>query len=105
MRRLTHSDLLSDDDYPALKGPALVEDDEEPLEQDLWTCSTRPPSSYLSDKIARDKVARLDKRNRERSEIPSPHDSTLYCHNVATIYTALEDEILVLLPLRQAPAK
>ena len=41
------SDHLSDDDYSALKGPVVLEDNEEPLEWYLWTCSTRPPSSYL----------------------------------------------------------
>ena len=65
------------------------EDDEEPLEQYLWTCSTRPPFSPIKSRETR---SRLDKRDRERPQSPS-HDTTLYRHNVATIYAAMEDEI------------
>ena len=89
LRRRPFSDHLSDEDSPALKGPVLVEDEEEHLERYLQTRSPRPPSTYLSSKIARDKLFRLDKRDRERSESPSSHMP----HCIATIYAALEDEL------------
>ena len=45
------SDHFSDEDYPALEGPHLMEEEDELIERYVRTCSTRP-STYLADKIA-----------------------------------------------------
>ena len=75
-----------------LKGPYFTDEEEEPVKRYLKTRSTRPPSTFLVDKIARDKASRLDKKESEKAKSPS-HDATLYRHNVATICAALEDEL------------
>ena len=49
----------SDEEFTA-KGPYLTDEDEE--ERYLKTRSTRLPSTYLVDKIARDKATRLEKK-------------------------------------------
>ena len=72
---------------------AMALEDEELPEWSLWTHSTRSPSSYLSEKIAMDKASRIDKRDKERADGPAPHDPTLFCHKVATIYVALADVV------------
>ena len=56
----------------------------------------------MAGRIAKDKAERIERKDRERAEYPSSQDSTLFRHNVVTIYTMLEKEIG--LPPKQADA-
>ena len=58
----------------------------------MKTCSTRPLSTYLVEKITWDKASHLGKKEEVRVKSLS-HDATIYHHNVATIRSALVDEL------------
>ena len=55
----------------------LTDEEEEPVEWYLKTRSTRPPSTFLVDKIAHDEASRLEKKEDEKAKSPS-HDAMLY---------------------------
>ena len=46
----------------------------------------------MSDKIAKDKAERIEWKEKEKSESDAPK-STLFSHNVATIYATLVDKV------------
>ena len=88
------SELGSNLDVLELEAPSdQFTDFEEEVED--WFCrtrSTRPPSSYLSGKIAQDKSEQINKKEKEWNE-PTAQSSTLFRHSVATIFTVLAKEV------------
>ena len=92
------SELGSDLDHLELRAYSDFSDEEEEEEDDetegrfYCTRSTRPVSTFLSDRIAQDKADCIVQKEKEKTESNVPK-STLFCHNVATIYTVLAEAV------------
>ena len=67
----------------AVLGSELLE--EEAPEWFFHMRPTRPSDNFLSEKIARDKVWRIEKKEKDRTDGPSSQDPTLFRLNMATV--------------------
>ena len=85
----------SDDPTESVNSRMLEDDDEDqPEGQFLRTKSTRDPAGSLASQITSDKACRVEHKERDKlaSSSSSSKETTVFSHNIATMWMMLKDQ-------------